>query len=97
MLYSIAVIPLGRYISYWNIPLFSYGASGSILTNKDVYTTLVRTLGTSLHKAGAVVEVFRKFDWRQTAMITSLGFCDLDSKPIYDALKVSYPQAKVRK
>ena len=35
-------IPSGYYLKHWNIPLISMGSNDPGVTNKDIYSTVVR-------------------------------------------------------
>lgn len=74
--------PAGLLGSYWNLPVFSQASTQSSLSDKSVYSTLVRIGPVFAKMGGAVVELFRYFGWQRTVIVarraidTQEVFCD---------------------
>ncbi|RWS07497.1 guanylate cyclase C-like protein 2 [Dinothrombium tinctorium] len=67
---GLALDPVARMASHWNIPIFSSGGLHSIFSNKIVFSTLTR-LSISLNKMGVFVKlVLKYFSWHHIAIIT---------------------------
>ena len=79
---------MARYLSHWKVSHFPHGGTSLRLTDKSVYSTLVR-IGASTDKMGAAfVRLFEKNGWQRVAMVMSFGFCNQHANGISTALKV---------
>ena len=47
----------GYLAAYWNMPMFSYASTDPILSDKNVFTTLVRTSPPFTKMGNAIIEV----------------------------------------
>ena len=71
--FSSAVIPVGYYASYENIPIISHGGSDGKLGDKNKFDTLVR-IRPGYHKIGsAVVEIMKNYKWK-LAMVRTIAY-----------------------
>ena len=78
----------GLLASFWNMPMFTQASTDPALSDKSIFTTLVR-LGPTFSKMGAaVLKIIRFFEWSRFVMISrrSVGqkhvFCDYASRSI---------------
>lgn len=83
-------VPGGYYLSYWNIPTFSYGATDTTITDKSIYNTIVR-LGLTYTKMGvAFKEIFQSFGWDSVVLLTRTTLaCDYGARAIVDTFASS--------
>ena len=87
--FTAVMIPVDRYLSYWKIAHFPQGGVNSKLSNKTVYSTLVRIHPSGDKAAIGYVNIFKEFGWRRVAMVMSNGACYLPAPAIYAALQVN--------
>ncbi|XP_070553696.1 atrial natriuretic peptide receptor 1-like [Ptychodera flava] len=67
---STAAEAAGLLASQWNVPMISYLASSSKLSDKSVYDTFARTVSPYSKEAQAVVTTLLKFDWCHIGLLS---------------------------
>ena len=61
-LFSFPATKVAGYLAaYWNMPMFSYASTDPILSDKNVFTTLVRTSPPFTKMGNAIIEVSASF------------------------------------
>ncbi|XP_077996444.1 atrial natriuretic peptide receptor 1-like [Glandiceps talaboti] len=76
---SSACMMVGQLASFWNIPIISWVATAPELNDKNVYSTLGRTLG-PFTKLGVVLnEIMESYDWTRVVVIYSTFISYLDA------------------
>lgn len=62
-------LTVGHLTSIWNIPQVMWRGNSIELSNKDVYTTLVRTNGPLSYAGESIVTLFKKFNWQRIGLL----------------------------
>lgn len=65
-----AALTVSYLASFWNLPIFTQAASDPDLSDKSVFTTLIRMGAPFIRLGPAIGEIFRYFDWHQFVMLT---------------------------
>ncbi|CAH1773110.1 unnamed protein product [Owenia fusiformis] len=68
---SEAAVPVGHLASFWNIPMFGHASTDPVLSNKRLFTTLLRLLPPYNKMGSAFVEIFKFYGWRRCVMLTT--------------------------
>ena len=71
--YVAACTPVGLLASYWNMPIFTWAATSSALSDKSAYTTLVRIAPPFSKMGAALYEAFQYFGWTRIVMVSQLA------------------------
>ena len=69
---SIGCLPGGFLAAHWNNPMISFGCGESTLSNKLKYPTFVRTVGTYVETGKFFLEIMKKYNWSQVAIVSSI-------------------------
>ncbi|KAL5007791.1 hypothetical protein ScPMuIL_016597 [Solemya velum] len=67
------VEPMAHLTAHWNLPHISWKASSSLLSNKELFHTFVRTVAPFDVAGQALGRLYREFDWKRTGMIFDDG------------------------
>ncbi|XP_052820035.1 receptor-type guanylate cyclase gcy-6-like [Mya arenaria] len=74
---SMITVPVAFLTSYWNFPHITWSANSYDLTDKTKFTTLVRTVGPLSESGRLLVTLFKKFGWKQIALLyIDSGMCE---------------------
>ena len=63
--------PVGLLAAGWNLPMVSWGCASSLLSNKDLFPTMARTVGPYTKVDGMVPAMMRHFRWTRIAILAS--------------------------
>ena len=55
----------GRLASVWNVPMVAYGGTDEVLSDKDTYSTFIRTVGLTSVVAQVIRQLPRVFKWER--------------------------------
>ena len=61
-----ATTVVGLLASQWNVPIISYSGSTSVVSDKKVYDTFSRTIGTTSSLAHCMLLIGELFKWNHT-------------------------------
>lgn len=67
----LACRPAAELASFWNKPLVTWLATDAELSDRDVYTTMARTLAPFSKMADFLIEVLVQFNWRRVVTIAT--------------------------
>ena len=90
-----ATKPTGLLASFWNVPIFTPGSTDPLLSDKAIYTTLVRMAPAFSKMGAAIVEIFEKIGWSHVVMISrrivsqKFVFCDYASRSIEEQFRAN--------
>lgn len=65
------MVPVAQLASFWNKPIIGWVSTNKELDNKNVHSTLVRTLGPVYKISVLLKEMFKKYNWRMCALIST--------------------------
>ena len=68
---SIGCVPGGYLAAHWNKPMISFGCGESTLSDKIQYPTFIRTVGTYAQSGKFFLEIMKKYQWSQVAILSS--------------------------
>uniref|UniRef100_A0A8C4WWC8 G-protein coupled receptors family 3 profile domain-containing protein n=1 Tax=Eptatretus burgeri TaxID=7764 RepID=A0A8C4WWC8_EPTBU len=68
---SAQTIPVAQILSPNSIPQISYGATSSLLSNKQRFQTFLRTVPSDVHQTQAIAKLIVHYDWKWIAIIAS--------------------------
>lgn len=68
---SVGCVPGGYLAAHWNDPMISFGCGESTLSDKLQYPTFIRTVGTYAQTGKFFLEIMKKYDWSQVAILSS--------------------------
>ena len=71
MILHVACRAVAEVASSFNIPLISWVATDPDLNDRDIYTTLSRTLGPFSKMGEFLLEIFLQYNWRRVVIINS--------------------------
>jgi ABC-type branched-subunit amino acid transport system substrate-binding protein len=69
---SLGCVSCGHLAAHWDLPMISYGCADAKLSDKDLFPTFVRTVGTfSQHSGDLFLRLMKHFKWDRIAILTS--------------------------
>ncbi|XP_054159951.1 atrial natriuretic peptide receptor 3-like [Oppia nitens] len=66
---SMALDPVARMASYWNIPIYTAGGIGIEFSRKNTYTSLTRMAFSLDRVSHFLVKIIREYDWHHVSLI----------------------------
>ncbi|XP_076352754.1 receptor-type guanylate cyclase gcy-18-like [Tachypleus tridentatus] len=66
---TLALDPVGRMASYWNIPIYTAGGIDTTVSDKSIFTTLTRLSFSLEGAANFILEILKEFNWHHIAII----------------------------
>ena len=67
---SVVCEPVALLAAAWNIPQVSFYCSSSVLSNKKVFPTFTRVVGTADGYAKSLVALLQRFEWTRISIVT---------------------------
>lgn len=86
--------PVALLASYWNIPVFGYVANGDLISDKSIYTTLIRVSMTQTEMAKALSEFLSYQDWSRAVLVWNSNILSADN--LADGVKSTFPRAQIK-
>ena len=68
---SLVAIPITNLLQLFNIPLISYGATASVLSDKSQYPYFLRTVTPDNYQAKALADIVNYFNWTYVVAMSS--------------------------
>ncbi|XP_052799234.1 receptor-type guanylate cyclase gcy-13-like [Mya arenaria] len=69
-------VPAAHLTSYWNFPMITWIANSFELSDKNLFSTLVRTVGPLSESARLIVTMFNTFNWTKIGnLYLDFGLC----------------------
>jgi len=90
----IACRPAAELASFWNKPLVTWVATDPQFNDKNVFTTLGRTLGPFNKMGTFLIEIFKLYNWRKVVVLSSNYFvwqeASVAIRQVQDFISFSY-------